>query len=211
MVMPLLIDIRLMVLYPYPTAVLLWLELLRMLHNELYNLSNLHITWNDKVHSIKTVYNSLDSTDGYPTFLWFSRIWDSLSVPKKNLFMWKVLKNGILSLHKLKSFGIIQSDICFLCGTGVETVSHLFFECEFTFHIWNKLLHHYGYHRPMRISPMEWYNIFKATRWKNERGCLMLRILKKALYFIWMERNIRVFKGQSSSKHVMVLSIIRSM
>ena len=125
--------------------------------------------------------------------------------------MWKVLKNGILTLRKLKIFGIIQCDTCSLCGSDVEIVAHLFFECDFTFHIWNLILHHYGYHRPTRNSLMEWYNIFKATRWKNERGRLMLRILKKVLYFIWMERNDRVFKGQSSSKHVLVLSITRSM
>jgi hypothetical protein len=177
------------------------------IHNTTYKLSPIHMTWNDREHSIKTVYKALDSSMHFPSFPWYSRIWDHKSIPKENIFMWKVLKNGILTLGRLKGHGVIQCDKCIFCGAVEETVGHLYFECHYTYHIWCTIAQHYGYHMPMRSSCMEWFNIFKATRWKNDRSRGLLRIMKKVLYFIWLERNNRVFKGQASSKHVLVLSI----
>lgn len=121
--------------------------------------------------------------------------------------MWKVLRNGIHTLIKLKDWGLIQSSTCLLCGRGDENVSHLFFECDYTYFVQEKVLNLLHLHKPNRNATLEWYFVFKATRWRNSRSKQLLSVLKAVLYHLWRERNNRVFSGKMIAKHVQVLTI----
>lgn len=55
-------------------------------------------------------------------------------------------------------------------------------------------------HTPNRDSRNEWYNIFKASRWKSSATVTLLIVLKIFLHVIWTERNLRVFNATKNSK-----------
>ena len=143
-------------------------------------------------------------------FPWYSRIWIAGGAsPKDNVFLWKLISRGINTKDKLKLWGLIDNATCVLCGMHDETIPHLFFECQYTYYIWYRLLKLLKLHNPSRNARMEWFSIFKATRWKNHNSLCLLRTLKKATYGIWLERNNRVFNGISTNKQLLVLSIFK--
>lgn len=59
-------------------------------------------------------------------------VWNSMSVPKHCFISWLVMHKGLLTRERLKKMGISQEESCFLCGSHVETIAHLFFECDFS-------------------------------------------------------------------------------
>lgn len=167
------------------------------------------LQWMGKEHSIKVVYNLLMSPR--QPFPWHSRIWNCGSSAKENLLLWKIMANAVNTKSKLLSYGIISEDMCVLCNSHAETNVHLFFECTFVSNIWSKLLAIGGFHKPSSVSQTEWYNIYKATRWKNTKTCIMLRLLKRFIYEIWLERNNRIFGNERRSSDQIYMQIIRKM
>lgn len=55
------------------------------------------------------------------------------------------LCNGLKTLSKRKSRGVVHSEVCMLCWGHPETVPHLIFECAMVKNIWSQLRNIMGY------------------------------------------------------------------
>ena len=103
------------------------------------------------------------------------------------------MANALNTKDKLCRMGIISEDLCVFCKSETESNTHLFFECPFVYQIWYRLLSNGGFYKPSPVSSIEWFNVFKATRWKTRMTRLLLKFLKKLIYAVWSERNNRIF------------------
>jgi hypothetical protein len=173
------------------------------------------LVWSGKTFSINLVYKSL--CDNGFLFPWYTRIWKIGGSAKENLLLWKVMANALNTKDKLCRIGIISDNMCVFCKSETECNTHLFFECSFVFQIWYRLLLSYGFYKPSAVSSIEWFNIFKATRWKSCQTRLLLKMLKRLVYEVWQERNNRIFGSsiRSSSQlfdqiHRNILWFLRS-
>ena len=54
-------------------------------------------------------------------------------------FQYKVLNNVLYLNKKLFIFGKSSSSLCSFCKNADETISHLFYECNITKELWNRL------------------------------------------------------------------------
>ena len=54
-------------------------------------------------------------------------------------FQYKILNNVLYLNKKLFLFGKVSSPLCSFCKQDDETILHLFYECNFTKELWNRL------------------------------------------------------------------------
>ncbi|KAL8537670.1 hypothetical protein ACS0TY_012704 [Phlomoides rotata] len=71
----------------------------------------------------------------------FERLWSSYSPKRQQTIVWKVLKERMPTRDKLRRRGIIQENgdtSCAFCREEEESLSHVFFQCKFSYGIWCK-------------------------------------------------------------------------
>eukprot|EP00268_Persea_americana_P063135 TRINITY_DN8154_c0_g1_i2.p1 TRINITY_DN8154_c0_g1~~TRINITY_DN8154_c0_g1_i2.p1 ORF type:complete len:183 (+),score=16.69 TRINITY_DN8154_c0_g1_i2:641-1189(+) len=87
------------------------------------------------------------------------------------------------------------SNICVLCGKVNETVDHLFVYCEFPYSLWCRFLARCGV---LWSLPRSLVGLIEAWRFSSffGSGLILWRIIPFAiLWFVWKERNNRIFRG----------------
>jgi len=65
-----------------------------------------------------------------------SSIWYPAHCLKMNVCLLRAILDELLTRDKLMQFGIIQANVCSLCRLEPETISHLFFDCNYSKYIW---------------------------------------------------------------------------
>ncbi|XP_021724328.1 uncharacterized protein LOC110691696 [Chenopodium quinoa] len=63
---------------------------------------------------------------------WWKKFWGLPILPKWNIFVWKILHNGLPTAAVLVSKGVPINAACGFCHQHPETISHIFQHCEFT-------------------------------------------------------------------------------
>ena len=97
--------------------------------------------------------------------------------------------------------------VCSLCKKNSDSHDHLFFECEFSNQLWKNLQLKLG----IKGNEQSWertVNKLAEMYNGNSIGSVLRRIsLAACVYFIWQERNFRLFRG-ISRKWEEVLKIV---
>ncbi|GAV93110.1 zf-RVT domain-containing protein, partial [Cephalotus follicularis] len=153
------------------------------------------IFWEVAGHQFSTKKAWALIRDSAPTVDWARLVWHPARIAKHAFCLWLAILNALNTLDKLFHRGILSSASCrFNCGQE-ESVSHLFFACPFTHHIWTEVLAKCNIFRPILPWPEE-------VRWmsdhtKGNKPPQMIRKLDMGatVYNIWMERNRRSFKN----------------
>ncbi|XP_020266647.1 uncharacterized protein LOC109842150 [Asparagus officinalis] len=161
--------------------------------------------WGSKIHLVSWIEIYKDKKLGVLGLL-SAKIWN-YAVAIKMLWM----------IHSKKDLLWIKWDInqCVLCDNSVmESRNHLFFECRYSSYVWNNLMAwlEYSWRSCSWDHVMGWYT-------NNLRGFGFMKKLKRmtlsgAVYWIWKERNMRIFQQKTSSpdqliKEVKILVLLK--
>jgi hypothetical protein len=121
-------------------------------------------------------------------------IWFPGHIPRHAFIMWIASMERLHIMDRLLNFGVIHAATCILCGVQVETHEHLFFQCPYTSSVWREIA------KRTRIfwPPLNWPNLLQwaAATLKSTKTFghnLAKSILSTTMYFIWYERNNRIF------------------
>ncbi|GKF13420.1 reverse transcriptase domain, reverse transcriptase zinc-binding domain protein, partial [Tanacetum coccineum] len=118
---------------------------------------------------------------------------------------------------KLRQWGVGPSiDLnllkCPLCDFVPDSHDHLFFECAFSSHVWSKVRALCGMDSiPPRLIDVTTF-INHISKSKTAVSILSRLVLATTSYYIWLERNGRLFKKKTSSPDQIVdviISIVR--
>ncbi|GJN10304.1 hypothetical protein PR202_ga28387 [Eleusine coracana subsp. coracana] len=95
--------------------------------------------WEDEAHRLSSlvIYKSVVSSDsgcGYYKF-----VWENCAPPRVKFFGWLLVQNQIQTKNYLLKKNCVDSDLCELCNTYVESVAHLIAGCEFAAGFWRRL------------------------------------------------------------------------
>lgn len=128
---------------------------------------------------------------------WAKLIWEPLLTPKHGFILWLGLKGRLSTKDRLWLQEVDLS--CSLCGNGLESIQHLFFQCQVSACVWNNIRDWMGLNRSMSTlaSAAKWLKkTVKGTSWlaKSKRIALAATV-----YFIWVARNKRIFEGKVPS------------
>ncbi|XP_022004240.1 uncharacterized protein LOC110901761 [Helianthus annuus] len=165
------------------------------------------IAWIDNngketTYSSKNVWDTLRLSN--PSVNWYRAVWFSQCIPRHAFLMWLVIGNKLKTQDRLKHWDVggpvnLRLMCCPLCQHGIDSRTHLFFECPFSTQVW------------MIVKPMgamqhisdKWEDIFQHlvhTSGSKLAKHVIGRILVAAsVYQIWLERNSRLFANTQRS------------
>ena len=125
--------------------------------------------------------------------------------PKMALCLSRALQGKLLTKEFLKSVG--QWRVCVLCNTTQESIQHLFVSCPFSSYLWSLCRLKLG----LAGSPGTLYEEASLIQPKFHAKCkstiLAKNTIAAAVWHVWKEWNLRIFRLQSSHK-IMVFRML---
>ncbi|PWA36797.1 reverse transcriptase zinc-binding domain-containing protein [Artemisia annua] len=75
---------------------------------------------------------------------WFDVVWFSQCIPRHAFLIWLLMGERLKTQDKLRTYDVdatatIKDIRCPLCELTQDNHSHLFFECSYSSHVWNKV------------------------------------------------------------------------
>lgn len=138
--------------------------------------------WNN----VEKVSNKLFLKEFFKTYHivnWHNLIWHKRSAIKFSSYGWLAVKKGLKTADLLLKRGIMVNSNCVLCQDGLESHSHLFFECDFSFRIINSLI---PQTQTLLLRPnlLQAFDLTKEIADNRRMKALFCLILNSAIYFI---------------------------
>ncbi|XP_042515275.1 uncharacterized protein LOC122089621 [Macadamia integrifolia] len=152
------------------------------------------------IFSIKSVWE--ENREKYQKVSWFSLIWNSSNQPRQDVFAWRLVQNRLPTDENVSRRGVQMASRCSLCGKYAESMSHLFYNCEFARSLWRAFCEDFDVQRkPYMDMPTLiawWKQTAKSLHFKK----VWISGFSLVPSVIWQERNARIFEGVSkSSRH----------
>ncbi|XP_016549166.1 uncharacterized protein LOC107848980 [Capsicum annuum] len=117
--------------------------------------------------------------------------------------------NRLYTKDRLVKWHIQISEMCVFCGNEVESTEHLFFRCHYTTGIWNALL---GWMKIQRVA-LPWSSkimwIESHIKGRSAASHIFRMVLAASVYYIWKERNCRIFRSSSATQDKVVRLVIQ--
>ncbi|XP_060184494.1 uncharacterized protein LOC132614137 [Lycium barbarum] len=148
---------------------------------------------------------------GFLKVSWRKLVCNNLGLPKW-IFMLRLVAHGKLyTRDKLSKWGVICNVMCPLCDKESESHSCLFFLCEMSAQIWQRLLQWQGITRRPKDWDAEIRWLTNYAKGKIAKAELYRIVLAAAAYTIWKERNMRVFQDKKQQLDVMIKLVMQEM
>ncbi|XP_020266003.1 uncharacterized protein LOC109841442 [Asparagus officinalis] len=143
---------------------------------------------------ISAIYNALTISATHA--IWSDTTWGGLHYPKHSVILWLVTLSGLLTKDGLCKMGMLNENQYILCTTQQETCKHIFFECQYSAHIWNEMMEwlNYSWRSCSWDKVVNWYSTHLKGKGFMEKMKRMA--LSATVYWIWKERNMRIFQGK---------------
>ncbi|KAF7128948.1 hypothetical protein RHSIM_Rhsim10G0040700 [Rhododendron simsii] len=123
----------------------------------------------------------------------------------------KLAAQGRLSTKDiLHQWGVQVDEICPLCGCEQETHQHLFFECSYSASVWASVWSKSSSTRvPITLAALlEWF--VQSVKGNSFKSKILKCSLAATVYFVWRERNLRVFQQKTVASDQVVMQILSS-
>ncbi|CAN1266249.1 Receptor-like protein kinase HSL1 [Linum perenne] len=136
-----------------------------------------------------------------------STIWSRCVPTKIQGFVWLCFLNRIMTIDNLKGRGFQMPNRCSLCFGQEESVSHIFRLCPFSSRVWRKLSSKLSCSGPFAAEVQDF-----ISSWKGMNCVAPFELAKKVIihsffWFIWLERNNRIFRDSLESEVQVVFRI----
>ncbi|GJZ98343.1 hypothetical protein Tco_0670796 [Tanacetum coccineum] len=143
---------------------------------------------------------------------WYDAVWFSCCIPKHVVHLWLVIRRRLKTQDTLRHWDnmIYALVTCSLCETQPDSHDHLFFECPFSQQVWNQVKGVAG----LASSNASIYDIIDdiipfAAR-KTSKSVIAKLVVAATSYFIWQERNGRLFKNMKRTVNQVVECIMNT-
>ncbi|XP_019242144.1 PREDICTED: uncharacterized protein LOC109222223 [Nicotiana attenuata] len=157
--------------------------------------------------SIKHMYKSMQGE--FQKVPWRRLICNNYGLPKWKFILRLAIQERLATKERLARWGIQIDTTCSLCQREIETVQHLFFECELTATIWQQLLKWQGIQRTKLGWKEELAWIERRAKGRSGGAELCRMSLAAAVYHIWQERNNVIFQQKNRPTKAIIRSIIQ--
>ncbi|GJY58938.1 RNA-directed DNA polymerase, eukaryota, reverse transcriptase zinc-binding domain protein [Tanacetum coccineum] len=126
---------------------------------------------------------------------WVYMVWFAQSIPRHAFVTWLAVQKRLMTQDRMMIWRSNDDLKCALCNKCPDSHNHLFFTCEFSNGIWNALLGMLN----VRLSDC-WDQIISEIKSlpadKNIWSIVRRLMCSAAVYYIWQERNDRLFRNE---------------
>lgn len=131
-----------------------------------------------------TFFEKLFSTPGFEIKQFYSIPFRTTVYTKLRSFQFKINHNIIFTNEKLHRVGIKDNPNCSFCNNHIETLPHLFVECEKIRDIWENITN--DLLPPFGISNLTTENILLGIILKEKQNHIINHIILEAKYYIYV-------------------------
>jgi len=145
---------------------------------------------------------------------WCDLVWFSYCIPRHAFILWLAFKQRLKTQDLILQWDVNPHiDVLFpFCNTQPDSHAHLFFDCSFSTQVWNCVVQKAG----LLQRPASWEMIVDRlkprARKKSMQNVIDKLIFAASVYYIWQERNKRLFTKLSRPVNVLaelILSTVR--
>ena len=128
---------------------------------------------------------------------WANLVWFSQCIPRHSFMVWLVI-HGRLKTQDIMGVWEKRDDmVCVFCKSRPDSHNHLFFECDFPCKVWNEV----KCLVKLDLAPNLWSDIQKYILRrpinKSIWSIMQRLVVGASIYFLWQERNLRMFQGRT--------------
>ncbi|GJT84887.1 ALP1-like protein [Tanacetum coccineum] len=121
-------------------------------------------------------------------------IWLKLVPKKVNIFVWRALKRRLLVHEELDKRDVdLDTVLCPCCNSVVESYEHSLSMCSMAMGVWEKVHCWWKLGGVKAFSIRDIFSLNGAVNLPNRSRLIWQTVLWSSGYFIWKERNNRVF------------------
>lgn len=162
---------------------------------------------NGSDHSFKTNVVWKDIRFQGISVVWYNLVWYSNCIPKHAFILWLAIRRKLMTQDRMQIWQVDRELRCAFCASQLDSVDHLFFECQFC----AEVLMYFKLKGYCNISHNSWEDLIvkAASAWKGRGIDAIVNklILGSLLYFLWQERNWRLFQNARRSVNQIVAII----
>jgi hypothetical protein len=141
---------------------------------------------------------------------WFHLVWFSHRIPRHAFHLWLVMRRRLRTQDRIRpndpSIGTL---LCPLCNSQPDSHDHLFFECLYSSQVWDSLKVFAGLTDIPSSLENVVHHLAPMASSRSVRSVVSKLLLAATSYFIWQERNNRIFKQQRQSES-QVIDVIKA-
>nr|GEU56741.1 reverse transcriptase domain, reverse transcriptase zinc-binding domain protein [Tanacetum cinerariifolium] len=143
---------------------------------------------------------------------WYDLVWFSSCIPRHAVHMWLIMKKRLKTQDALSSWNVVAglTVVCPLCETQPDSQEHLFFDCPFSHQIWIRVKQNAGLSASGSSLDSIVLILMPIAKRKSFKSCIGKLTLAAAAYFVWQERNLRLFKNSKRSIQEVVDCVMSS-
>lgn len=126
-------------------------------------------------------------------------IWQHKAPPRAELVVWFLMHDKLKTGDRLLKLNIINENeaLCPFCEMEIESVSHLFFTCTFSWRLWMSCFEWWGINSTLHADPLP-----NLLSWQQHVSGSFKIDIWNSLFFvivwsIWFEWNQMCFKGKN--------------
>ncbi|XP_022024188.1 uncharacterized protein LOC110924493 [Helianthus annuus] len=157
---------------------------------------------NQQQFSLKEVWNNIRNSNAIVN--WANLIWFAQCIPRHSFHMWLVIMNKLSTQDRLRAWEVGSETnrrlMCYpLCKHDRDSRDHLFFQCSFAAQVWNnvKVMVDLSSVNDSWDPVMDW--MIQHANTKKIEHIICKLVIAASTYFIWQERNARLFTPNQNS------------
>ncbi|GKB94139.1 reverse transcriptase domain, reverse transcriptase zinc-binding domain protein, partial [Tanacetum coccineum] len=127
---------------------------------------------------------------------WYNMVWFPYCIPRHAFNLWLIVRKKLTTQDLIPVWDRLASlgTVCSLCESIPDSHEHLFFECSFAHGVWDRLKLFAG----LDSSNPNIYDIIQSilpiAKRRTMKSVVAKIVVAATAYFIWQERNWRLFK-----------------
>ncbi|GJW38040.1 homeodomain-like protein [Tanacetum coccineum] len=130
---------------------------------------------------------------------WFRIVWFPHCIPRHPFHLWLVMRKSLKTHDNLRPWDVgLDLDInrlrCPFCDLQPDSHTHLFFECSFSSQVWRYVRHLANMDAIPSNAQDIVAHLHPISNKRTTKSIIGKLVLAASSYFIWIERNNRLFK-----------------
>ncbi|GJZ31367.1 hypothetical protein Tco_0576414 [Tanacetum coccineum] len=155
-----------------------------------------------KKFSVNQVWSSIRPRD--IKVPWYDMVWFSVNIPRHAFNMWLIVKHKLKTQDKVCCWDDSIGSSCPLCDGQPDSHEHLFFQCPFSHDIWSHMKGLAGLDRVAHDVYEIVDHLGSIAKIRSSHVVIAKLVVAASAYFIWQERNWRLFKKSKRSVHQVI-------
>ncbi|GJZ55432.1 RNA-directed DNA polymerase, eukaryota, reverse transcriptase zinc-binding domain protein [Tanacetum coccineum] len=162
---------------------------------------------NRRKFSIRKVWDIFK--ENKPEISWHKAVWFSQCNPRHAFILWLAMHGRLATQDRIMAWNKQKDLLCPLCNKVNDSHEHLLFRCQYSTEIWESLTDKMG----IQKWDIDWRKMMDeiTINCRNSiQSVLNGMIMAAAVYYIWTERNKRIFTDEKRNSQSLLEGMMDS-